>query len=197
MLPKRASSFHVTLVTIIVLLSACTSLQTEPNKASNTPQNQTGVAELDAIITIVLKGNADKLRSILGFTQTKCTFADGLGGPPKCLDGEQEGTPVEVLPFLGPEGYFIRKGDIGSWKGVNVSELFAVYQVSDIAYSDENYPAGEYAIVFISDSEIKTSITLQVRQGRIVRIDNGFAYPPEIRQDDVARYLVPPNNISP
>jgi hypothetical protein len=196
-LPKRARSFSVILITIIVLLSACTSLQTEPNKASTTPQNQTGVAELDRIIAIALKGNVVELRSILGFTQTKCTFADGLGGPPKCLDGEQEGTPVEVLPFLGPEGYFVRKADIGSWKGVNMSELFAVYQVSDMAFSDENYPAGEYAIVFIGDPENKTSITLQIRQGRIVRIDNGFGYPPEIRQDAVIRYLVPPINTNP
>jgi len=42
--------------------------------------------------------------------------------------------------------------------------------VSESAYSDENYPAGEYALVFLGKPEVPTPVTLQVRQGRIVRI---------------------------
>ena len=101
---------------------------------------------------------------------------------------------MEVLPFLGPEGHFIRNADIDNWTGVEVSELYAVYQVSEAVYSDENYPKGEYALVFITDPEKQSSITLQVRQGRIVRIDNGYGYPPEIPAENVVMYLISPGN---
>jgi hypothetical protein len=195
-----AGGFTGVLLTTVLLLSACVSLPAGPNnaaKATATPMYRSGIAELDAITAIVLAGNTSALRSMLAFTRTHCTFAEGLGGPPKCLAGEPEGAPVEVLPFLGPEGHFVRKADIESWEGLDVSELFAVYQVSDTAYSDANYPAGEYAIVFIDDTEAKASITLQVEKGRIVRIDYGFGTPPGIRQDDVVKYLVPPANTKP
>lgn len=194
---KKIHALTVVFMVILALLSACASLQTQPTADANTSQSQTGLPELDVIIAAALEGDAAKLRSLLEFTQTTCTFAEGLGGPPKCLRNEQEGAPVEVLPFLGPEGHFIRKEDIDTWAGLDVSALFAVYQVSETAFSDENYPAGEYALVFIDRPEMQTSTTLQVRQGRIVRIDSGFVYPPEIREDDVVRYLVPPNLISP
>jgi hypothetical protein len=192
-----ASGFTGALITAVLLLSACVSLPAGPNDAANTPLPHSGVAELDAIIAIVLAGDTGALRSMLEFTRTHCTLAEGLGGPPKCLAGEPEGTPVEVLPFLGPEGHFIRKDDIESWQGLDVSELFAVYQVSDTAYTDENYPAGEYAIVFIDDTEAKASITLQIDKGRVVRIDYAFGTPPGIRQDDVVKYLAPPANAKP
>ena len=197
MLSNKAAGLTVVMATIFVLLSACASGQTEPVVDTPVPQNQTGVAELDAIIAAALGGDLEKLRSFLGFTQTTCTFAEGLGGPPRCLDSEQEGTPVEVLPFLGPEGHFVRNDDIESWEGVDVSEVFAVYQVSERAYSEANYPAGEYAIVFVSSPENQTSVTLQVQEGRIVRIDYGFGYPPAIREDDVVKYLVSPVNTKP
>jgi len=82
----------------------------------------------------------------LEFTSTTCIFAEELGGTPECLDSEQEGTPVIVLPFPGPEGYFIQKGAIGSWQQMEVPELYSVNQVSKSAYSDEDCPAREYAI---------------------------------------------------
>ncbi|OGN90476.1 MAG: hypothetical protein A2Y88_03025 [Chloroflexi bacterium RBG_13_48_10] len=173
-------------------LSACTSSPAEPSPASS--MNQTGIAELDEIILVVMEGDTTGLRLLIRYTQTTCTFAEGLGGPPKCLEDEQEGTPVEVLPFLGPEGHFIRKADIDNWTGVEVSELYAVYQVSEAVYSDENYPKGEYALVFITDPEKQSSITLQVRQGRIVHIDNGYGYPPEIPAENVVMYLISPGN---
>jgi hypothetical protein len=170
------------------------ALQAETSPTTGDTLNQTGFAELDKIIAVALGGNVTELQQLLGFTSTNCTFAEGLGAPPKCLKTEKEGDPVEVLPFLGPEGNFLRKEDIGSWQGLEVSELYAVYQVSESAYSDKNFPTGEYAIVFIGNQEKKISITLQVKHGKIIRIDYGFVYPPEIRPDNVVRYLIPPIN---
>lgn len=180
------SIFLLLMILLLAALSACA-----PAPAA-TPQGWTGSPELDNVINVVLGGDNDELRGLIQFTQAKCTHAEGLGGPPKCLPGETEGTDVEVLPFLGSEGGFIRKSDIESWEGLHVSELFAVYEVSDAVYTDENYPKGDFALVFIEDSEVKSSYTLQVTDGKIVRIDHGFEFPPQIREDYVKQFLVEP-----
>ncbi len=125
------------------------------------------------------------------FNQVKCTLAEGLGGPPKCLEGEQDGTVVEAFPILDSEAHFLRKADLESWNGLDVSALFAVYEVSDSAYSDENYPAGQYALVFIAADQV-TSWTLQVDQGNIIRMDHGFELPPSIPDGNVLRFLIEP-----
>ena len=132
---------------------------------------RTGIEEIDGILDA--SGDVQKLRSLIQFTSTKCTRREGLGGPPKCLPDEGEGTPVEVLPFLGPEGSFLRKDEIQNWQGFEASGLFAIYEVSSNAYSDENYPAGQYAILFVG-RENQPAISLRVRDGRIVRVDYVF-----------------------
>jgi len=172
-----------------LLLAACAGPQGPSAPASPGP---TGVAELDAIVAATLSGDASQLRSFIGFTQARCTSAQGLGGPPKCAAAEPEGTPVEVLPLLGPEGSFIRQEEMESWGGLRAAGLYAAYEVSDAAYSDENYPAGEYALVFSGPAEAPGGFTLQVTQGRIVRIDYAQSNAPLIRAQDIERYLVVP-----
>ncbi len=152
---------------------------------------KTGVGELDRIIRIVLDGDAGGLRSNVQYTQARCTFADGLGGPPKCREGEVEGELLEVLPFLGPEGHFIRKKDIESWIGIGASDLYAVYTVSDSAFTDPIYPRGKYAIAFINEARFMIT-TFQIVEGHIVRVDSDLGNPPKIRRDDVDKYLIPP-----
>jgi hypothetical protein len=154
---------------------------------------RTGVEEIDRILDA--SGDVQKLRALVAFTSTKCTKQDGLGGPPKCLPGEEEGTPVDVLPFLGPEGSFLRKAEIGHWPGFETSGIFAIYQVSSNAYSDENYPAGHYAILFLGE-ENQPAISLRVREGRIVRVDYVFDDSPEsldaTLQRESARLILAP-----
>ncbi len=109
------------------------------------------------------------------------------------MPGEPEGSPVDVLPFLGPgEGSFVRESDISSWVGPRISGLYAAYKVSATAYSDSNYPAGEYALVFAAGGASPSPVTLQVSQGRIVRIDYGAGWPPQIPPEVVGDYLVFP-----
>lgn len=152
-----------------------------------------GIEEIDRILEA--SGDVQKLRSLVQFTSTKCTKREGLGGPPKCLAGEGEGTPVDVLPFLGPEGYFFRKDEIEKWQGFEVSGLFAIYEVSADAYSDENYPAGQYAILFVG-RENQPAISLRVGNGRIVRVDNLFENSPKslnaILQREATKLILAP-----
>jgi hypothetical protein len=147
---------------------------------------------LDAIIAAVLAGDTAAQKNLIGYTEAGCSSAEGLGGPPPCLPGEPEGTPVDVLPILGAEGGYIRRADIGAWQGLRSTELYAAYEVSDAAYTEPNFPAGEYALVFGGTSGTASDFTLQVRDGRIVRIDHYVGADPRIPPQDVVRYLVSP-----
>jgi hypothetical protein len=152
----------------------------------------TGVDELDRVIRIVKGGDVNTLRSIVQYTQAECTFEDGLGGHPKCKEGEVEGETVEVLPFFGPEGHFIRMEDIDSWVAIiNATDLYAVYKVSDSAFTDPIYPSGKYAIAFINEARFMIT-TLQIIEGHIVRVDSALGSPPMIKPNDVDTYLIPP-----
>ena len=70
--------------------------------------------EIKPVIEAFLYGAVSDRASLVSYTTTACTIADGLGGPPKCEDGEAEGTLVEVLPVLGGEGTFSRSESIES-----------------------------------------------------------------------------------
>jgi hypothetical protein len=156
---------------------------------------RTGLDEIDRILAVVESDDLQRLRDLLGFTTTACTTADGLGGPPKCLPGEAESTLVDVLPFLGGEGSFIRKADVQDWPGIDVSHLYAVYRVSESAYSEEFYPAGEYAIMFVGRDNVP-GIVLQVREGKIIRIDYTFDVSSRaaILQRDASELILTPSS---
>jgi len=77
---------------------------------------------------------------------------------------------VEVLPILGPEGHFLRKDEIGNWPDLFVTDLYAVYKVSESAYSDGYYPSGDYGVILVGE-ENSPNIVLQNKDGGIVRMD--------------------------
>lgn len=131
---------------------------------------RTGIEEVDKVVDVVASGDIQMLRSLIQFTSTKCTTAEGLGGPPKCRAGEAAGTPVEVLPIFGSEGYFIHREDIDDWSGVNANGLYAVYEVSPDFVSEPDYPSGRYAVMFV-DQQNEAVVSLRVDHGKIVRVD--------------------------
>ena len=156
---------------------------------------RTGIEEIDRILDA--SGDVQKLRSLIQFTSTLCTKHEGLGGPPKCLQDEGEGTPVEVAPFLGPEGSFLRKDEIQNWQGFEASGLYAIYEVSASAFSDKNYPAGQYAILFVGKDN-QPAISLRISNGRIVRVDYIFEHSIEsldaILQRETAKLILEPKS---
>jgi hypothetical protein len=155
---------------------------------------RTGLDEVDQIIDMVLAGDINEFRQRIKFTTSGCTYEMALGGPPKCRERESEGALVEVLPFLGPEGHFLRRDELNEWQGIDVAGLYAVYRVSDEAFSDKAYPAGEYGIVFRT-KDPHFIVTLQVENGSILRIDSLFGTPPEINfERDAQEIILPPPN---
>ncbi len=156
------------------------------------PERRTGWPNLDAIIDIVLAHDFDALRGLTRYTQVGCTHSEGLGGPPKCQPDEAEGTMVEVVPFLGPgEGSHQRKEEYETWSGPDVLGLLAVYAPSEAVFSDENFPMGEFAIVFLDRSGI-SDLTLHVSGGRVIRYDYGAPGSLESKlSNDAAEVLLP------
>ncbi len=184
----------------VLFLSACTSQSTSNVDVAPVPtitvspvetdqagfhslSTRTGIEDVDAVLEAVESGDPQQLRDLIHFTSVACTKADGLGGPPKCLDDEMDGTIVDVLPFLGSEGHFLRKADVSDFPGIGVIGLYAIYKVSETAYSEKAYPAGEYAVMF-TDGENQPSIILHIRDG-IVRMD--YLYPPTSLDDAIQR----------
>jgi hypothetical protein len=176
---KRIFRMAVTLVQILGLAACASRLPTQPasHPTDLAPERsyplttRTGIADIDRILEA--SGDTDQLRSLVEFTTAGCTTRDGLGGPPKCLPGEGEGTPVEVLPFLGPEGSFLRREQIKDWPGFEPLGILSIYEVSQAAEADENYPAGTYAILF-AGTEDQPATSLRVSNGHIVRVDTVF-----------------------
>ncbi len=192
----------ITTLLICVGLSACTENQpdssttptqsTVPTAADISEARQTGIAVLDEIMDAALTGDGPAVAQYFEFINIPCTTEDGLGGPPKCLENEADGTLVEVLPIFGPEGHFLRKDSVKNWQLPEISEVYAVYAVSETVEADEYYPIGDYAIVLIINEGRPGSLTFQVKAEKIVRLDYGFELPPVISLDGVKEYILPP-----
>jgi hypothetical protein len=135
---------------------------------------RTGLEDIDQIINITLAKDMNEFRRRINFTASGCTHVMALGGPEKCKEGEAEGTLVEVLPVLGAgEGSHLRRDDLINWQGIDAAGLYAVYRVSDEEFSSQDYPAGEFGIVFLTNDP-QNIVTLQVKYGSILRIDSTF-----------------------
>ncbi len=145
---------------------------------------QTGIGSIDQILSAVASGDTEALRSLVEFTNAPCTQQDGLGGPPKCREGEVEGTPVDVLPFLGGEGSFLRKDEIGNSPGIDVTSVYAVYEVNAAAISSEEYyPIGKYVILFVGEGN-QPAVALRIGEQGIVRVEHIFGFFPRIFASD-------------
>jgi hypothetical protein len=154
---------------VATLITACKSA------ASPTPAaSRTGIPYVDKVIDAGLSGDPQVLNSLIHLSLLPCTIREGLGGPPKCLPGEPDGTVVEAFPVLSSEGGHVRKPEIDTWAGLGQAKLYAVYRTTrSTTYSDEFYPAGEFAVVFfLKDPD--GFVTLQVTRDGIVRFDSGF-----------------------
>lgn len=203
----RQNILKTILMPVIVILAACSPAatpmqETLPPTQSEQPaqdiqyhplETLTNIAEIDVIIRAVASGDPQALRDLFEYTKTACMTVNALGGPPACRADEVEGTEVEVLPSLGPEGSFLRKDEAENFSGLNAIGLYAVYRVPASAFSDENYPAGDYGIAYVTGENIP-EVILQVTDGKIVRIDYvfGFQESNEIIPEGVTDFVLEP-----
>lgn len=182
----RYLSVKILLVSSIFVLAACSpaiptmeqatpSLEPTSDEPYHPLTTRTGIEEIDRVLAAVASDDQQALLSVVQFTKAECTHAQGLGGPPKCREGEEEGTSMDVFPFLGGEGSYLRKDEIGNWHEIDASALYAVYEVSPDVHGEEYFPVGEYVIILV-DSTNGEPVALRVAEGGIVRVD--FLYVP-------------------
>jgi hypothetical protein len=160
------------LLMAVLLLVACTS-PAATETAGYPLDTKTGVSDVDQVLAAVATGNPDDLRALIQYTNAPCTWKDGLGGPPKCRAGEVEGTVLEVLPYLGSEGSFIRKSEIAAWPGIDAAGLYAVFGVGENARREEYYLPGEY-VAFFLQKDNRNGVALHITDGKVVRVDTMF-----------------------
>jgi len=195
---------------LLVILSACSSVATSApeTKPEASPSievtaapalkyhpldTMTQIEEIDLVLYAIASGDVQELRNLFGFTTLACKTVNALGGPPECREGEAEGTLVEVLPSQSGEGSYLRKVEVGKFPGLDVIGVYAIYQVSETAYSEENFPKGDYAIMLIAP-ENRPGVVLQIKNGQIVRID--YVFDPQsfdmILQRDASTFVLSP-----
>jgi hypothetical protein len=161
-LHSRTSSCVVVMASAwAALLSAC---------SQQAPTLEAEVPYLQELSDAVAAGSPEDILALVHFSTFPCTSADGLGGPPKCLPTEAEGTPVEALPILGSEGQHLRRDDFGSWPGIGSSRLHAVVRVEPPAVADEFFPPGDYAVAFLQEDGVNV-VVFQITDEGIVRMD--------------------------
>ena len=190
------------LLFVALLASACLP-KTTPTAATTVPaplpslaekyhslHTQTTVEEVNNILTAINIKDQQKITDLFSYTTVACRTVNGMGGPPPCREGEAEGKLVKVLPILGPEGTYLWKDEVSNWQGLDVVGLYAVYEVSESAYSDENFSKGNYGIILVGEVN-DLNVVLQVTDAGIVRIDYPTALD-EILERDAERVILAP-----
>jgi hypothetical protein len=164
-----------------------------PTTEVHPADTRTGIADVDNVIDAILSNDIEARRALVHYTVTPCTTAPGLGGPPKCHEGEADGTPVEVFPILESEGHHVRRDSIDRGLGFMVEGLYAVFRVPDDAFEEDYWPAGEYGLVFIRKDMpegMNFPVTVLVENGQIVRLDFNFADSPATALEQNAGEMV-------
>jgi hypothetical protein len=148
----------------VFLLGSCAPVP------SPTPTTPTGIPYVDTVIAAVQSGDTQAIKALIVPSTVPCTTEKWLLRQPLCAEGEIEGTPVKTLPTLSDDLGHIRIKESNEWQGIGQGRLYAVYRTGSYTYSDEYYPAGEYAVAFLPEESEFANI-LQVTKEGIVRID--------------------------
>lgn len=141
-----------------------------PAPPARTPAT-TDIPSLDVITRAMLSNDVTARLAVVHFSTAGCTTREGLGGPPKCLAGEADGTLVEFLPMLGPgEGSTLRRAEVPKAMAMTVTGVLGIYRVRPNATREPEYPAGEYALI-LERPNGDQPLAVRVSAGRIVRLD--------------------------
>ena len=163
-------TFKSAKATLIALTLCIACLVTACSPQATIPSGEDTVPYLDDLVSAVSSRSTGDLLALIQFSSLPCTKREGMGGPPKCLADEKEGTLVDVLPMLGPEGHHIRRSEFSSWPGLGDAQLYAAFRTSESTYSDEFFPAGDFGVAFLL-SDKASVVVFQVTEDGIVRID--------------------------
>ena len=151
---------------------------TEITPATSSPPSQpvpapeTGIPEIDRVIAIILENDIASRRDLVQFSTSGCTHEMGIGGPPKCLPGQEEGTPVEHFPILGHEGGHKPPEEIDQVLDFHVESFYAAFRHKDEPDFEPTFAPGVYVSVFPTGDADGTNVLVHLNEdGKIVRLD--------------------------
>lgn len=155
-----------------------------PQNFSYTLDIQTQIPEIDRILQAVSAKDTAALEELVQFTTVECTDETGMGGPPKCWGGPyassplENGTPVEVIQILGPEGMWVFPETIAPTLK-ELTEFTGIYAIYSLASENSE---GQYGILFLDDGDLPVE----------VRVDEGIVaiYYHYFRQDGSPENIV-------
>jgi len=176
----KETMLQIIFILIMVLMGSCTQAARAEDNSADTFEvelvQQTPV-EIDEKIMAEIMPVLDAMvgsgsrKAVIEYITTPCTHADGLGGPPKCKDEQEEGTLVEVFPILFGEGSFVEPADINRSLEIMIKDLYAVYRVEQPEHPEAYWPSGNYALLFErTQNDIPFPVTAYVKDGKIVRL---------------------------
>ena len=158
-----------------------------------TPVPLNDSTDINAFIDLILSNDTVAIQASLAYLDIACTTTDGLGGPPKCGDGQADGTIVTVLPIAGPgEGSFLTPDTIDNIFPLEIDQLHTVYTLKDTVYTADYWPAGSLAFLFLQPNS--QSITFYVTNGQIVRIGYSAFTPSEQIAQEAATIVMQPDS---
>lgn len=197
----KVKNFLLTLCILILLITACRTEdtpqptlqsqtdipeETEPvPQESSQPANTTSLPnatpdilnitdnpDVNTTIAALLDQDLEVLQYTLLLNSQPCTKEEGLGGPPTCPEGVNEGTVLAFFPVLGPgEGGKLSPEEANQVFDYQEPSLLAVVLVKPPEYMDPSFPAGNYAVILGTDPmDLARTFRLN-HQGKIVRVD--------------------------
>ena len=144
---------------------------------------RTGIAELDLIIAAVEERDMVTLSSLVEYQEIGCTRADGLGGPPKCPPGIDDGTPLRVFPVASCEGHWSERAtQLIGFVAHSSHGLYAAVEPSGDTTLGGEWPAADHFLVFHLEQFDRQLVgRLHIADGKIVAYWSacGAGEPPE------------------
>lgn len=163
------------------------------------PGTETGIADVDAVVTAFVGGESEALRDLVRYRSEPCVQVgqgNDYGPPPFCPEGVPTGTPLEFIGSSGCHGGYISPRDDGwSARSRGVPQLFGVVRVD--GWMDAR---AEYLVLFSIAGPSGVSggnwgTIYEVGDGGIVAVDSGCGWSPEFMWQRIAHnevILAPP-----
>jgi len=176
---RMARLLVAALIGLLVALtqSGCRASREAPAPTVGPIPTVTGVAEVDAVIRVVLSGDVEAMRGLIRYTQVPCkTDAEAAGTSPECHPDETEGTLVDVLPVdhCG-QGPVVRADQIDWTLGTLLqpeTSVYAVYGTRNTPFFSPGQPPDEYVVVLSQNltGQGVLGSELVVADGRVVGV---------------------------
>ncbi|MPZ15933.1 MAG: hypothetical protein GEU73_16180 [Chloroflexi bacterium] len=137
---------------------------------------RTGVAAVDAALSALFARDLGALAGLVRYEEVACTTVQGLGGPPRCEEGEADGTVVQAFPHGACEGEWTRDAlpVLERWMD-DVAYIVAVGERDGTRSDSEPYwPIGEHLIILENEfGADRHASVLYFEDGALVRLWSG------------------------